>query len=180
MTVGKAGLLTAGLVAMVTLGVVMAPSIHDSWSKMTAPHATAAAPAADSSAASAAAPVKAARTAPRARTHAAAAARNASNSVRTVPVSLWEPELRDRVKDVLNPGTHLELAAADFGDAEQFITVAHAARNTNVPFVVLKDRVLNQRQTLTEAIHELKPGLDAKAEVTHARAQAKSDWASGN
>ena len=55
------------------------------------------------------------------------------------------------------------------------MTVAHAARNTQVPFMVLKDRLLNQGQSLAEAIHEFKPELDAKAEVTRARAAARSD-----
>ena len=87
--------------------------------------------------------------------------------------------MRDRVKAVLNPGSRLEAAAADFGDGEQFMTVAHAARNTNVPFMVLKDCVLNQRESLADAIHELKPALDAKAEVAQARAEALSDLAVG-
>jgi hypothetical protein len=88
---------------------------------------------------------------------------------------VWQSELRDRVKAVLNPGARLELAAEDFTSAEQFVTVAHAARNTQVPFMVLKDRVLNQNQSLAEAIHEFKPDLDAKAEVKRARVEAQSD-----
>jgi hypothetical protein len=31
--------------------------------------------------------------------------------------------------------------------AEQLVLVAHAARNTKVPFMVLKDRVLNRGQS---------------------------------
>ena len=95
----------------------------------------------------------------------------------SVKVSIWEPELRDRVKTVLNPGTQIELAAEDFETPEQFVTVAHAARNTSVPFVLLKHRVLNEGQTLAEAIQELKPELDAKAEVERARDAARSDLA---
>ena len=57
------------------------------------------------------------------------------------------------------------------------MTVAHAARNTNVPFVLLKHRVLNEGRTLADAIHEAKPELDAKAEVERARAAAQSDLA---
>ena len=57
------------------------------------------------------------------------------------------------------------------------MTVAHAARNTSVPFVVLKHRVLNEGQTLAEAIEEFKPNLDAKAEVARARAEAQADLA---
>ena len=55
------------------------------------------------------------------------------------------------------------------------MTVAHAARNTQVPFVVLKDRVLNRGESLAEAIREFKPELDAKSEVARARAEARSD-----
>ena len=64
------------------------------------------------------------------------------------------------------------------------VTVAHAARNTQVPFMVLKDRVVNRNQSLAEAIHEFKPDLDAKADVKRARVEALSDldianWHSG-
>jgi hypothetical protein len=91
---------------------------------------------------------------------------------------MWEPGVRDRVQKVLNRGAQLEVAAEDFQDAEDFVTVAHAARNTGVPFMVLKDRVLNQGQTLAQAIHESKPELDAKGEVLRAREAARSDLTS--
>ena len=96
-----------------------------------------------------------------------------AGSVTTVAVDMWEPELRDRAKAVLNRGTKIELAAADFATAEEFLTVAHAARNTQVPFMVLKHRVLNEQRTLADAIHELKPELDAKAEAARAREAAR-------
>jgi hypothetical protein len=177
MTVAKNGLLAAGLVAVFALGVLTGPTIRDNWPGMKAPEATVAAPAVEPSAL---APVRAKRPTPRARSsssraHQAVATEKASNTIRTIEVSLWEPELRDRVKAVLNPGSRLELAAADFDDSEQFVTVAHAARTTRVPFIVLKDRVLNQGQSLGEAIREFKPELDAKAEVRRARAAARSD-----
>ena len=131
------------------------------------------------SAETAPAPVKAERPATRvrassARAPEAAAPKKASNAIHTIAVNVWEPELRDRVKAVLNPGSRLEVAAEDFDSPEQFITVAHAARNTNVPFMVLKDRVLNHSQSLAEAIREFKPELDARAEVTRARDAARS------
>jgi hypothetical protein len=171
MTGTKAALLTAGLVGVVALGVVTGPTIRDHWSTMNAPAATAA-PAAESPAAT---PVKTKRAAHRAASHEAVAEKKDSGTVATVAVSVWEPELRDRVKAVLNPGARPEIAAADFASAEQFMTVAHAARNTQVPFMVLKDRVLNQGQSLADAIHEFKPDLDAKAEVKRARVEARSD-----
>jgi hypothetical protein len=180
MTFGKAGLLTAGLVAVFALGVMTGPTIRDNWYRMNAPEEAVAAQPAETSAP---APVKADRPAPRAkapspradRADDVVAAKKAPNTIQTIAVNLWEPELQDRVKAVLNPGSRPEDAAADFDSAEQFMTVAHAARNTQVPFMVLKDRLLNQGQSLAEAIHEFKPELDAKAEVTRARAAARSD-----
>ena len=177
MTVVKTGLLSASLVAVFAVGVMTGPTIRDNWSKMNAPQASVAAPSFEPPAP---APVKAERPAVRARSsasgaHEAVATKKPSNVVRSIEVSFWEPDLRDRVKAVLNPGSRLEIAAADFDNSEQFVTVAHAARNTEVPFMVLKDRVLNQGQSLAMAIREFKPELDAKAEVKRARAAARSD-----
>ena len=179
MTVGKAGLITTGFVAAFAVGVMTGPTIRNSWDEMNAPKAATAAPAAEKST-PAPAPVKSDRPAPRtrvssSRTHDVVAAKKDYNTIQTLAVNLWEPELRDRVKAVLNPGSRPEVAAADFDSAEQFMTVAHAARNTKVPFMVLKDRVLNRGQSLSEAIREFKLELDAHAEVTRARAAARSD-----
>lgn len=92
-------------------------------------------------------------------------------------VTAMEPELHDRLKPVLNRGTRMAMAADGFRDAHQFATVAHAARNTGVPFAVLKHRVLEERQTLVRAIRASKPDLDAQREVTRARRAARDDIA---
>jgi hypothetical protein len=173
MTLGKTAALTAALVGAVALGVVIGPTVRDNWSKETTPPAaTAPAPSEESAAARLEQPAR--RAAP-ARARKLAALRKATGAVETVAVTMWEPELRDRAKAVLNPGARLEIAAADFASAEQFMTVAHAARNTQVPFMVLKHRVLNENRTLADAIRESKPELNAKAEVTRARAAARED-----
>lgn len=178
MTFGRAGWLTAGFVATFALGVMTGPTIRDNWYGMDAPEQAVAAQPAE---ASAPAPVKAERPATRARASSprgapeAVGPKKASNTIHSIAVELWEPEMRDRAKAVLNPGARLEIAAADFDSSEQFMTVAHAAHNTKVPFMVLKDRVLNQDQPLAEAIREFHPELDATAEVTRARAAAHSD-----
>ena len=96
--------------------------------------------------------------------------------VMTVPVTA--PELHNRMKPVLARGTKINLAVAGFNDAEQFATIAHAARNTQVPFILLKHRVLNEQRSLADAIRASKPDLDAEAEVERARSAAKSDLAS--
>jgi hypothetical protein len=71
----------------------------------------------------------------------------------------------------------MDVAAEGFRSAEEFAAVAHAARNTNVPFMVLKHRVVEEGRTLADAIHEAKPEVDAKAEAERAKAAAKSDIA---
>ena len=131
MTVGKTAALTAGLVGAVALGVVIGPTVRDNRSKpTTSPAVTAPAPSAESVAARSEQPAR--RTAP-ARTRELSAPTKATptkatGTVETIAVTMWEPELRDRAKSVLNPGARLEIAAADFPSAEQFMTVAHAAR----------------------------------------------------
>jgi hypothetical protein len=185
MTFGKGGLLTTGVVAAFAVGVMTGPTIRNSWHRTNVPEAAVATRPAEEPAP---APAKAERPAPRAKASSSRAdeavlvkaddpvvAKKDYNTIQELAVNLWEPELRDRVKAVLNPGSRLEVAAADFDTAEQFMTVAHAAHNTKVPFMVLKDRVLNQGQSLTEAIHEFKPELNARAEVTRARDAARSD-----
>ena len=176
MTFGKAAWLTVSFVAALALGILTGPTIRDSWQKMQAPEQSAAAqPAEDREAAAPAerAPARARTSSPRAARVSAPA--RPSNAITTVAAHLWEPELRDRAKAILNQGARLELASAGFETPEQFMTVAHAARNTEVPFMVLKDRVLYQDQSLAAAIREFRPELDVKAEVTRARAEALSD-----
>ncbi len=182
MTVGKTSALAAGFVGAVALGVAIGPTVHDRWSSTPAPTSTPSAVVTESAPAPPAA--RARRSAPaasvvrserQARQEARQALPDLPGSVKSVKVEVWDPELRNRVKAVLNPGTRMELAAADFETPREFVTVAHAARNTSVPFMVLKHRVVNEGRTLAEAIHESKPELDAKAEVARALAAAEAD-----
>jgi len=183
MTVGKASALAGGFVGAVALGVAIGPAVHDKWSDASSPEPARAAIVTESTPAPAPVTARTRRTA----SPTGAGARNAreefavprtpAGAVSSVAVSVWEPELRDRVKKVLSPGTKIELAAEDFETPEQFVTVAHAARNTSVPFVLLKHRVLSEGKTLAEAIEELKPEVNARAEVERAREAARSDLA---
>ena len=92
-------------------------------------------------------------------------------------ISLAAPELHAQLKPLLNKGANMNIAAQDFRDAEQFAAVAHAARNTEIPFMVLKHRVVNERKPLATAIRELKPEVDAAAQAKRAQAEARSDIA---
>ena len=98
-------------------------------------------------------------------------------AARTARVEISAPALHDRLKPVLNKGANITVAAEGFRSAEEFATVAHAARNTEVPFLLLKHRVLNEGKSLAQAIRESKPAIDAANEASQARAQARSDIA---
>jgi hypothetical protein len=158
-TTAKTLALTAGLAGAIALGVWAVPRVMDNQARSTdaavAEVAEPAAPVADKA--------PAPRRAPRV------------NAVAMLPASA--PALHETLKPVLNRGTRMEVAAEGFTSAEQFATVAYAARNTEVPFMVLKHRVLEERKSLAAAIRESKPGINAAAEVLKARAEARRDVA---
>jgi len=168
MTVGKGSALAVAFVGAVALGVALGPTLRHSMASSSPIMDGQPAPDEPQST----------QPTPQARHRATAARRAAVATPRevTVPaIAASEPKMQERIKPVLNRGTRVEMAADGFKSAEQFATVAHAARNTSVPFMVLKHRVLDEGRTLVDAIHESKPELDAKAEVTRARDQARSD-----
>lgn len=87
------------------------------------------------------------------------------------------PAVKAQVKRLLNTGADVTMAADGFGNASELMTVAHAARNTEIPFVLLKHRVLKQRMSLASAIQASRPDLNEIAEVNRARAEARADLA---
>ena len=89
----------------------------------------------------------------------------------------FTPELEKRLHPLLNRGADLSIASGGFNTAEDFAAAAHAARNTNVPFMVLRHAVVDERKSLKEAIHLLKPDTNASSEATLARAEARMDLA---
>ena len=181
MTAGKATALTAAFIGVFALGVAVGPSMTEKMSKNEPARARVepAQPSAEP-APGLTVPARAASK-PRARTmtpESKAPAPNASRSESAAPIvsiPASEPRLQARLKPVLNRGAKMEVASEGFRSAEEFATVAHAARNTNVPFMLLKHRVVTEGQSLEDAIRESKPGVDAKAEVQRARDAAKSD-----
>jgi hypothetical protein len=166
MTMGKMTALALGLVGGFAVGVWTGPQLMErTGGADSATHQTVIVPSA-TDAGDAAAP---ATRKPR------AAARSAT---RTARVDLHEPALHERLKPVLNRGANMAVAADGFRSAEQFAMVAHASRNTEVPFLLLKHRVINEGKSLAEAIRESKPAIDAAVEANLAEAQARSDLAS--
>lgn len=122
-----------------------------------------------------------------AKTRAAVRPRRSAEAVTTAPaaeraeeatrssVAVSSPDLHARLKKVLNRGANLSLAGEGFRDGEQFATLAHAAKNTAVPFMLLKHRVLEEGKSLADAIRESKPDLDASSEAERARNEARAD-----
>jgi hypothetical protein len=170
MSFAKVTGITVGLAAAFAAGVWTGPQLleHSGWNAWRAPQ-VAEAESREVPAVTVAVP--AAKPAVR-RERAAAAARPVAV---TVPVSA--PALQTHLKPLLMSGSNMAIAADGFESAEQFAAVAHAARNTGVPFVLLKDRVLNKKKSLAAAIKEFKPALDSAEEASRARAQAREDVA---
>ena len=178
MTAGKAAALTAGFLGAFAVGVVVGPSVHERLSVRKRPSRFPRQRTRQPSLHQEPCPrtpVPRARATAPARKMAPSSAAKANAASSSVPVS--EPRLHARLKPVLNRGARMDVAAEGFRSAEEFATVAHAARNTDVPFMVLKHRVLVDGRTLADAIHDAKPEADAKAEVARAEAAAKEDLA---
>ena len=159
MTMGKMTALALGLVGGFALGVWTGPHITQRADRAaSAVHETVTVP--DTPATTTAVEPRTVRRAP---------------AARTARVEVSAPALQDRLKPVLNKGANITVAAEGFRSAEQFAMVAHAARNTEVPFLLLKHRVLNEGKSLAQAIRESKPAADAAAEAKHAGTQARED-----
>jgi len=178
MHVARAAALVVALIAAIAIGVWIGPHLTHRRTPVADPIASASpSPAASVDA------NRTIRSAPRAparhraqatvkKAAEATALAKAGTTLKTLPAAA--PALHERMKGVLNKGADMGIASEDFDSAEQFVTVARAARNTNVPFMVLKHRVVYEGKSLEQAIYELKPDLNATVEVQRARAEAKS------
>ena len=156
MSFTKATVVSVGLVCAFALGLSLGPRFSANGVPMEPVVAAAPAPVADVRVET---PVPATRTAPR---------------LERVPTASAQPVQR-HVKALLNRGADVKKAAEGFPNALQLITVAHAARNTEIPFMVLKHRVLAEGKPLAAAIAELKPELNEVEEANRARAEARAD-----
>ena len=168
MTFAKSAGLVAGFVGAFGLGLAVGPQFTgDRDASSTTAHVEQAAqPAADA----APAPARPARV-----TKSAKAPGLAANRAVVVVPPASHPELQARLKPVLNRGADMNKAADGFRNAEEFATVAHAARETKVPFMLLKHRVLEEKMSLADAIKASQPEADAKQAVARARAAAAED-----
>lgn len=176
MRTGKASAATLGLVGGLALGAWIGAEVMSNRDTTASEPAAVTANAEEPAAPTTAAKPKRAKRVARADSNAvveAPASESAPRLVMTVPVSA--PELHERMKPVLARGTKMPLAIEGFNDAEQFATIARAAHNTQVPFILLKHRVLTEGQSLEEAIRASKPDIDARTEALRAMGEARAD-----
>jgi hypothetical protein len=150
-----------GMVGAFALGLTIGPQINANRDLTPAPVASVAAEAVMAADVPAPAPAMAPAMAPRLE--------------RVLPASARP--VQQQVKRLLNDGADVEMAADGFHNARELMTVAYASRNTDIPFVLLKHRVLTERMSLGRAIRESRPELNESAEVSRARAEAKADLA---
>jgi hypothetical protein len=174
MTSGKWVLLGVGLAGAVALGVMVGPRLvhHDDTTVAAAPSAPTSMAATEEEAN---APAKPRAKAPVTKTAERSTRTIAPERVPTLPAD--KPELQARLKPVLNQGAKMDIAAEGFRTGEQFAAVAHAARNTSIPFMLLKHRVVEEGKTLAQAIRESRPDLNAQHEATRAHDAARYDIA---
>jgi hypothetical protein len=167
MTFGKATVAVVALVTAFALGVWAGPYLTERAATVTKGHVSAEVTEREATARGSA-PVRNARTGGEARK---------ARETRATTLAASAPEVQKHLKPLLNRGADMEIASEGFRDAEQFATVAHAARNTNVPFMALKHRIVTEGKSLVTAIKELKPEIDAATEARRAREEARRDVA---
>jgi hypothetical protein len=79
-----------------------------------------------------------------------------------------------RLAALVPAGLTPEDACRGFKDLNECSASLHVAQNLDIPFADLKDRVTSG-QSLSTAIHALKPKADAKREAQRAEEQARED-----
>ena len=86
------------------------------------------------------------------------------------------PQLNAKVSTLLPAGMTLKKAAKGFTSERQFLSALHAAKDLGIPFAQLKAEMTgHDHDSLTQAIRELKPGVNARAAAKTAQQEASAD-----
>jgi len=87
-----------------------------------------------------------------------------------------KPQLSSKIQTLLAPGANLQEACSGFEHLGQFVATAHAAKNLAIPFDALKGMLTTSSgRSLGQAIHELKPDIDAREATIKANELALRD-----
>jgi hypothetical protein len=94
------------------------------------------------------------------------------------------PRFRERINNLLPPGTKPGEAISGFKNQGQFFSTLHASKNLNIPFADLKTKLMSSDDmTIGKAIHELRPDLsqnDIRHAVQKSEQQASDTEKAGN
>jgi hypothetical protein len=86
------------------------------------------------------------------------------------------PQLAAQVAALLPAGLTLNQASKGFKNQGQFLAALHASKDLNIPFAQLKAEMTGKdHDSLGVAIHELKPGINAKTAAKTADQEADAD-----
>lgn len=83
-------------------------------------------------------------------------------------------KLSSKLQGLLPAGTNLQEASKGFEHLGQFVSAVHVSHNLGIPFDQLKAKLMAGK-SLGQAIHELKPGVDARKEAIRANEHALED-----
>jgi hypothetical protein len=85
-------------------------------------------------------------------------------------------KLSAKLESLLPAGTNVQDAAKGFDNLGQFVASVHVSKNLGIPFGQLKEKVTGPSSlSLGEAIHSLKPGVNARKEAIRGNELAIKD-----
>jgi len=94
---------------------------------------------------------------------------------RTVSQQLQQnTQLSSKLQGLQPAGTNLQTASSGFRNLGQFAAAVHVSHNLGIPFDQLKAKITGG-ESLGQAIHGLKPNVNAKEEARKAEKEAKED-----
>ncbi len=83
-------------------------------------------------------------------------------------------KLSSKLQGLLPAGTNIQDAAQGFDHLGQFVAAVHVSHNLGIPFDQLKTQMTNG-SSLGEAIHKLRPNVDARQQAIKANQEALDD-----
>jgi hypothetical protein len=89
-----------------------------------------------------------------------------------------DTKLSSKLDGLLPAGTTAQQACSGFKNLGDCISVIHVSHNLGIPFAILKSKLTGSTgQRLGQAIHDLKPEVNAEAEAKKAQKEAKNNIA---
>jgi len=84
-------------------------------------------------------------------------------------------KLSSKLAELLPEGTDLTAAATGFKNLGQFVAAVHVSYNLGIAFDALKVEMVDNGLSLGQAIHLLKPDVDADEEAEEAETEAEAE-----